>query len=89
MTHTPTTGYVRKTYSLGYLDGLLYDEQQAQQAENLAEFDQWLAQHDAEVAAKALRGAASAPIPRAVLASGLRQWLRERADRIEWEATSE
>lgn len=89
MTHTPTTGYVRKTYSLGYLDGLLYDEQQAQQAENLAEFDQWLAQHDAEVAAKALRDAASAPIPRAVLSSGLRQWLRERADRIEREVTSE
>lgn len=47
------------------------------------------AQHDAEVAAKALRDAASAPIPRAVLAPGLRQWLRERADRIEREATSE
>ena len=47
------------------------------------------AQHDAEVAAKALRDAASAPIPRAALASGLRQWLRERADRIEREVTSE
>lgn len=42
-------------------------------------FHRWLAAHDREVRAQALREAASAPIPRA----GLRQWLRARADRIE------
>ena len=46
----------------------------------------WLAAHDAEVAADALRCAASAPIPCAALntrSNGLRQWLRARADQIE------
>lgn len=50
------------------------------------EFRRWLDAHDREVAAQALREAASAPIPRAALDTrnnGLRQWLRDRADRIE------
>ena len=49
-------------------------------------FHRWLAAHDREVRAQALREAASAPIPRAALNTrnnGLRQWLRARADRIE------
>ena len=49
------------------------------------EFDRWLKAHDAEVAAQALRDAASAPIPRAALnprTDGLRQWLRDRANQI-------
>ena len=49
-------------------------------------FHRWLAAHDREVRAQALREAASAPIPRAALNTrnnGLRQWLRARADQIE------
>ena len=48
-------------------------------------FRRWLKAHDAQVAAQALRDAASAPIPRAALNTrnnGLRQWLRDRADLI-------
>ena len=52
-------------------------------AEAREDWAAWLAAHDAEVAADALRCAASAPIPRAALSNGLRQWLRDRADRIE------
>ncbi len=55
-------------------------------SEALEDWAAWLAAHDAEVAAQALREAAGAPIPRAALntrSNGLRQWLRARADRIE------
>ena len=55
-------------------------------SERIKQLELWLAAHDVEVRAQALREAASAPIPRAALNTrnnGLRQWLRARADRIE------
>ena len=70
MSYVPTTEEVRSMYG-----GPRYEP----------EFDRWLAAHDAEVAAQALRDAASAPIPRAALntrTDGLRQWLRDRADQV-------
>ena len=73
----PTTDEVRAFY----VDGI-----GAPSLANGHRFDRWLAAHDAEVRAQALRDAASAPIPRAALNTrnnGLRQWLRARADRIE------
>ena len=80
MTYTPTTDDVRDEW---------IESGQGSPTVRLhagAAFDRWLAAHDAEVAAQALREAASAPIPRAALNTrnnGLRQWLRDRADRIE------
>ena len=52
-------------------------------AELVERFDRWLAQHEREVAAKALRDAAGSPIPRGALATRTRAWLRDRADQIE------
>ena len=78
MTYTPTADEVRASYAV---DGI-----GAPSLANGHRFDRWLAAHDAEVRAQALREAASAPIPRAALNTrnnGLRQWLRARADRIE------
>ena len=46
-------------------------------------FDTWLAEHDREVAAQALRDAAGSAIPRRALAQGTRDWLRAHADQIE------
>ena len=45
--------------------------------------NRWLAAHDREVAAQALRDAAGSAIPRKALAQGTRDWLRARADQIE------
>ena len=78
MTYTPTTDEVEHRYA--------YDELYSMDCEaDHRAFRRWLAAHDVEVRAQALRGAASAPIPRAALntRNGLRQWLRARADRIE------
>ena len=75
MSYTPTTEDVEFCF-VGE-----YDPEMRSRA-----FHRWLAAHDAEVRAQALREAASAPIPRAALNTrnnGLRQWLRARADRIE------
>ena len=87
MTYKPTTATIRAEYA-GRVEAweMTYAEQEAARAEEVVEFDRWLRAHDAEVAAQALREAASAPIPRAALNTrnnGLRQWLRARADRIE------
>ena len=50
-------------------------------------FDHWLAKHDREVAAKALRDAANdsqmGPVPYGWSASGIAGWLRDRAEQIE------
>ena len=76
--YTPTTDEVEHRYA--------YDELYSMDCEaDHHAFRRWLAAHDAEVRAQALREAASAPIPRAALntRNGLRQWLRARADRIE------
>lgn len=76
--YTPTTDEVEHRYA--------YDELYSMDCEaDHHAFRRWLAAHDAEVRAQALREAASAPIPRAALSTrnGLRQWLRARADRIE------
>ena len=43
----------------------------------------WMREHDARVAAAALRSLASKPIPRDVLTHGLRDWLRACADQID------
>ena len=79
MTYTPTTDEVEHRYA--------YDELYSMDCEaDHRAFRRWLAAHDVEVRAQALREAASAPIPRAALNTrnnGLRQWLRARADRIE------
>ena len=74
MSYTPTTEDVEFCF-VGE-----YDPEMRSRA-----FHRWLAAHDREVRAQALREAASAPIPRAALntRNGLRQWLRARADRIE------
>jgi hypothetical protein len=47
------------------------------------EFDRWLAARDREVAAKALREAATALRSHGVEHEPQANWLRERADRIE------
>ena len=76
--YTPTTDEVEHRYA--------YDELYSMDCEaDHRAFRRWLAAHDVEVRAQALREAASAPIPRAALntRNGLRQWLRARADRIE------
>ena len=79
MTYTPTTDEVEHRYA--------YDELYSMDCEaDHRAFRRWLAAHDVEVRAQALREAASAPIPRAALNTrnnGLRQWLRDRANRIE------
>lgn len=49
--------------------------------EYLAEFDRWLAAHDREVAARALREAELA-IPPFMGIDNLRRWLIQRADRM-------
>jgi len=51
--HTPTTSDVRDLYTTAGWDHTLHYDQEA-----YAEFDRWLARHDAEVAAQALREAA-------------------------------
>ena len=70
--YTPTTDEVEHRYA--------YDELYSMDCEaDHRAFRRWLAAHDAEVRAQALREAASAPIPRAALntrSNGLRQWLR-------------
>ena len=77
--YTPTTDEVEYRYA--------YDELYSMDCEaDRHAFRRWLAAHDVEVRAQALREAASAPIPRAALNTrnnGLRQWLRARADQIE------
>ena len=70
-----STAYVRDAYiyATGSGDGS-WTESRAR-----AEFYAWLAEHDAQVAAQALRDAAAQEAPAAVEA---RRWLRARADRI-------
>ena len=55
----------------------------ASDARLIERFDTWLAEHDREVAAQALRDAAGSAIPRRALAQGTRDWLRAHADQIE------
>ena len=82
--YVPTTEQVRTGYATGayrFLTGTSY---------SLAAFDRWLAAHDAEVAARALREAADDLPARspwmAHYADAVRHatgWLITRADRIE------
>ena len=66
---------------LALLPGRTEAEVRAEALQEAAE--EIIAQHDREVAAKALRDAAGSPIPRWALATGTRAWLRDRADQIE------
>lgn len=68
-----------------YIDGRRAHNPFASDAVLVARFDRWLAQHDVEVAAKALRDAAdSVSEPSGVLSVlGVCRALRDRADRIE------
>lgn len=85
--HTPTTREVAYRYTDFPYAAL------GEEPADPAEFTRWLAQHDAEVAAKALRDAAESarhngvpgaelPMPRTLVAG----WLRARAKDIEREA---
>ena len=83
--YTPTTDEVRDRYAWGRSDVgyVSYDEAEA-------EFDQWLAEHDAKVKADALRDAAEAwaEDPESVdseTPADTRNWMRDRADKIEKE----
>ena len=57
-TYTPTTATIRAEYA-GRVEAweMTYAEQEAARAEEVVEFDRWLAAHDAQVAAQALREA--------------------------------
>ena len=59
ITYTPTTATIRAEYA-GRVEAweMTYAEQEAARAEEVVEFDRWLAAHDAEVAAQALSEAA-------------------------------
>ena len=74
--YTPTEGDVRQRY-IGHNGSYWTWPEQC-------EFDRWLAQHDAEVAARALRKAAN----HNAFETGLdhKTFLRREADRIEREA---
>ena len=77
--------YVRTTFEVEewYCAGDISDEDRQQLR---AEFRAWLAEHDAEVAARALREAAEAAYDEWPGGSGVHctpEWLRVRADRIE------
>ena len=58
-TYTPTTATIRAEYA-GRVEAweMTHAEQEAARAEEVVEFDRWLAAHDAQVAAKAVRDAA-------------------------------
>ena len=84
--YTPSTDEVRDRYAWGRSDVgyVSYDEAEA-------EFNQWLAEHDAKVKADALRDAAEAwaEDPESVdseTPADTRNWMRDRADKIEKEA---
>ena len=81
--YVPTADDVRDRYAdarVGVGEWTRFDESVKRAVEDAyAEFDAWLAAHDAEVAAKALEEAASSPIPREALTNGTRTWLRARA----------
>ena len=77
--------YVRTTFEVEewYCAGDISDEDRQQLR---AEFRAWLAEHDAEVAARALREAAEAAYDEWPGGSGVHctpEWLGVRADRIE------
>ena len=57
--YTPTTGHVQDAYC-HVQQGVMGERGDAAHEKFHAEFDRWLAAHDAEVAAKALEEAASA-----------------------------
>lgn len=92
--YTPTTAELRRDYSR---PGVLGEFAAQDIAEAEAEFDRWLAAHDREVKARALREAAESPelhneitaemnrnLPFSWHASnGARNFLRAEADRIE------
>ena len=81
--YTPTTGEVRRFF----VEGKSEEMHAASWIDRYAgEFDRWLAAHDAEVAARALREAAEAAYDEWPGGSGVHctpEWLRVRADRIE------
>lgn len=65
--YTPETGDVRDFYTFGMAG---WDHTLHYDPEAYAEFDRWLAQHDREVAAQALRDAASSTLPFSQVISG-------------------
>lgn len=75
--YTPTTDVVRATY----LNRKVQTGAPIEVRKHAADFDRWLAAHDAGVAARAVRNA----IPLATGGDGyaIRQRLLERADQIE------
>ena len=72
--YTPTTEDVRGAV-VEYLAGWVTQEA----AE--ADFDRWLAQHEAKVKADVLRETADRPIPDGVM--NVKAWLRDHAARID------
>lgn len=81
--YTPDTQEVRDAYA--WYEGGIYHEYDPK---GYPKIDRWLAAHDAEVAAKALREAAAEMqdillVQRSLLGSPTYTWLRNRADRIE------
>ena len=79
--YTPTTKAVRTNYAMTMLRVGRKD------INPYLVFDHWLAKHDREVAAKALRDAAKdsqmGPVPYGWNASGIASWLLARAEQIE------
>jgi len=79
--YTPTTAEVRERF----IDGFPMDTWAVARDECGRDFDRWLAQHDAEVAATALRDAADSvsEVSGVLSVLGVCRALRDRADRIE------
>ena len=71
--HAPTTEEIRTHYAFGVSPDL------SSMHRDRADFDRWLAAHDAQV----LREAAEALPGRTPVRHRVNGWLRERADRIE------
>ena len=92
--YTPTTGYVRDAYCHVH-QGVMGERGDAAHEKFHAEFDRWLAAHDREVAAKALRDAAALVfvgwsggyVDEGVARQQFEDWLYARADRIELQAS--
>ena len=77
--YTPSTAVVRAYYVVGSFDGPFMTPDEAE-----SQFDQWLAEHDREVAAKAVEGASEdiPPLPSWHQRSYMKHWLRDRATGI-------
>ena len=83
--YTPTTEDVQAAYGGRAVLGTPAMAANYEEAE--AQFDRWLAAHDAKVKAEALREAADALLLLETMANS--RWLRVRADKIEKGSTDE